>query len=504
MLLVETPKRQRVARLVAWGHWFTLFNILIALVIASVYVFSSPLPDSALGLAYMLTNWFSHIAFITFAGFIITLLPLCYLVPNERVVKGIGAMITAVSLALLALDALFFNKYGVHLSLGTSDVIRSEAQSTLNTLDWQRWTFFAVLVVIWLGFQLLLANAIWKRQNKLHRVQIATPVVSFFVFCFVFSHGAHIWADARLYQPIIQQDDVLPLSYPTTAKSLMAKYDMLDLDSYEQRKSLQLNRRVGNINYPLQPLYCKVDSHQAAMLLVLSAPINDNELLRQSDLADLGPHIGAGGDIHAYWQSALYGLPDFIAREISAPPLLAALPRGFGLSVNVYGPQTGARWPDANWQQLRVGLGQQQGVLSIALVNPGEMEALLKARPESMPTLVVSAANGMDARLFANISGLNNGPSSAEDLAPTLLNHLGCHAQPRLYSSGRNLFSPSRQWLVTSRADSLLLVDGATRVVVDATGQHQVHRDGKIVADPLNMHQLSQAIRLLSRFTEAP
>ena len=160
MILGDTPRRQRVTKLVNWGHWFALCNILIAIVIASIYVFNSRMPETALGLLYLFTNWFSHIAFLTFMGFILLILPLCYLVPNVKLVKGISSVVAAVSLALLAFDALLYNKHGLHLSLGSAEVIRSETRSAMANFSWQQWSFLGLLFLVWLSFQLMMANAL--------------------------------------------------------------------------------------------------------------------------------------------------------------------------------------------------------------------------------------------------------------------------------------------------------------------------------------------------------
>ena len=71
MLLSESPRRQTVSKLVSWGHWFAFFNIIIALLISSIYVFATPLPDSMLGQLYLGLNWLGHISFITFLAFIL-------------------------------------------------------------------------------------------------------------------------------------------------------------------------------------------------------------------------------------------------------------------------------------------------------------------------------------------------------------------------------------------------------------------------------------------------
>ncbi|MEI8647598.1 DUF3413 domain-containing protein [Paraglaciecola sp. Hal342] len=125
-----------------------------------------------------------------------------------------------------------------------------------------------LIFLFWLSAQLVLANALWKRVARLQKRKLALPISSFFVVCFVSSHAMHIWADANLYHPIVQQDDLFPLSYPATAKTLMSRYDLLDRDNYEQRLELQFDDRVSQINYPLSPLYCSVSGQKKVLMLV--------------------------------------------------------------------------------------------------------------------------------------------------------------------------------------------------------------------------------------------
>ncbi|MDP5041396.1 MAG: DUF3413 domain-containing protein, partial [Paraglaciecola sp.] len=239
MILVETPRRKLVTQLVNWGHWFTLLNIVIAIIIAAIYILNSPAPGTPLGTLYLFTNWFSHIGFLTFFGFVILILPMCYWVKNAKVVKVTASVTAAIALALLAFDALLYNKYGVHLSFGSANLIRDEAQTALAEFGWQQWGFLFLLFVVWLSFQLIVANALWKRIERLQKRKLGLPITTFFVTCFVASHAMHVWADANLYQPIVRQDDMFPLSYPAKAKTLLAKYNLLDIEDYQQRKELQ-------------------------------------------------------------------------------------------------------------------------------------------------------------------------------------------------------------------------------------------------------------------------
>ena len=197
MILAETPRRKLVTKLVSWGHWFALINIIVAIIIASVFVYSSPLPDTLLGTIYLFSNWFSHIGFLTFFGFVIFILPLCYIIPNARVVKAFSSSIAALGLALLAFDALLYNKYGLHLSMSSAELIRSEATTVIAEFGWQQWGFLLLLFMVWLSFQLIIANALWQRIERVQKYKLAMPISSFFVLCFVSSHAVHVWADAN-------------------------------------------------------------------------------------------------------------------------------------------------------------------------------------------------------------------------------------------------------------------------------------------------------------------
>ena len=198
MILTETPRRKLVTQLVNWGHWFALLNIVIAITIAGIYILNSPAPETLVGVIYLMANWVSHIGFLTFFAFVILILPMCYLVPNAKTVKVISSAIAALGLALLGFDALLYNKYGIHLSLHSAELIKVEAQTVVAQFGWQQWGFFFFLFLVWLSFQLVVANALWQRVDRLQKRKLGLPISSFFVACFVASHALHVWADARL------------------------------------------------------------------------------------------------------------------------------------------------------------------------------------------------------------------------------------------------------------------------------------------------------------------
>ena len=185
MIYNESPRRKQITKQVSWGHWFAFANILIATAISSMYLFSSPMADTPLSFIYLMTTWLSHTSFITFLGFVILILPLCYKITNFRVLRASASVISAVGLALLAFDALLYNKSGFHLSMSAAEMVKTEAQGQIDAFGWLQWFYFVLLFVIWLMFQLVIANAIFSRIKRFQRIKIAPYIIASLILCFV-------------------------------------------------------------------------------------------------------------------------------------------------------------------------------------------------------------------------------------------------------------------------------------------------------------------------------
>jgi membrane-anchored protein YejM (alkaline phosphatase superfamily) len=250
MIYNESPRRKQITKQVSWGHWFAFANILMATAISSVYLFSSPIADTPISFVYLISTWLGHTSFITFLGFVILIMPLCYKVTNLRLLRATASVIAAVGLALLAFDALFYNKTGFHLTISSAELVRTEAQGQMDAFGWLQWFYLVLLFIIWLMFQLVIANAIFKRIGRLQSINAAPYIIVTLVVCFISSHAIHVWADARLYTPVLKQDNMFPLSYPATAKTLMARYGLVDLEEREQQEKLQYNSEETRFNYP--------------------------------------------------------------------------------------------------------------------------------------------------------------------------------------------------------------------------------------------------------------
>lgn len=507
MILTETPRRKLVTQLVNWGHWFALLNIFIAITIAGIYILNSPTPDSALGLAYLLTNWVSHIGFLTFFTFVILILPLCYLLPNAKAVKITSSIFAALGLALLGFDALLYNKYGVHLSFNSAELIKNEAQTVMAQFGWQQWGFLLFFFFAWLSFQLVLANALWQRIGRLQKRKLGLPISSFFVACFVASHAMHVWADANLYQPIVQQDNMFPISYPATAKTLMARYSLLDIENYQQRKSLQFNHKVKGISYPAEPVYCSVDNNKKVLILAitdgkLSSTING--LTRQSK------HFGFHSSVSDGENTILYGLPELYHQALQNQlPILFSLPNSMGLKVSLYAPQNSQQKLQpfmSGWQQFAQTMQNNNSNLSIGFIQAEQLAELLTPSVLTEYQIMVTNLNiqdGIVSALFTNFAS-NKIMSSQEDIAPTALSLLGCQAKANSYSTGSSLTANnSPKYLVSTQGSKVLLLDEQNKMEIMNNGTVKIFdlSNNQEVFKPVDTNLLSQGIKHLSRFS---
>lgn len=510
MILVETPRRKLVTQLVNWGHWFALLNIVIAIIIAAIYILNSPAPGTTLGTLFLFTNWFSHIGFLTFFGFVILILPMCYWVKNAKIVRAFASATAAIALALLAFDALLYNKYGVHLSFSSANLIRDEAQTALAEFGWQQWGFLLLLFVVWLSFQLIAANALWQRIERLQKRKLGLPITSFFVSCFVASHAMHIWADANLYQPIVRQDNMFPLSYPAKAKTLLAKYNLLDFEDYQQRKELQFSQNITGIAYPSEPIYCPVDSaNRVAILIVIDSdlPTNVPGLMRVEN------NYGVNSTTDNAINSVFYGLPELYQNALKDyTPILLDLPQSQGLNVAVYqANENGTNTPWAAfrlpWEEFKQALNTSTSNLSVGFISATQLQELLELGIVDHYKIMLSTfANNANfsQSLMTNFS-VNHSISNREDLAPTALKLLGCNAPAKAYSTGESLTTANTSdYVVSTKGNRVMLFTPTIRFEVLSNGNVRAFdlKSGEEVFNQVDTNLLSQAIKKLSRFSK--
>jgi membrane-anchored protein YejM (alkaline phosphatase superfamily) len=504
MLLSESPRRQTVSKLVSWGHWFAFFNIIIALLISSIYVFATPLPDSMLGQLYLGLNWLGHISFITFLAFILFIIPLCYNFSNVRVVKGISSVLAALGLALLAFDALIYTRTGVHVSLTAREIIVDEAVQQTSQLSWQEGVFFTVLFIIWLSFQLLIANALWQRIEKFSRKRIGQSVIGLFTACFIGSHALHVWADAELYQPIIKQDDMFPLSYPATAKTTLSRYGLLDLNSYETKKTVQFSYEVNQLNYPKEPVYCPLTNTKPWLVIFGTERLNTDFLPLHSSI----PNFQTTESLEEQITTLLYGLPSLYHQYLNnTDPVVLELLRGFSIPTTMVLPSNVITIPeniDVVSQQVLLNTLQNsaQGFF-FTVADADDYESIVTSIDlNNFSWLIVNNSNEGASSIHSNLKLIST-IALNEDVIPTVLDAMGCTVDPTVYSNGQSLVKPTRKWHVTTQNDAVVLLTEHTVTQVLNNGMVEItnRQNKQPLNEPLDNVLFIRAMKHLNQFS---
>ena len=275
--------REKVSSMISWGHWFALFNILLALVLGSRYLLINDWPASLAGRIYAYCSWIGHFSFIVFALYLLILFPITFFIRSQRLLRVIASILATCGLTLLLIDGAVFQRFHLHLNPIVWQLVVNPEQSEL-TRDWQ--LMFIAAPVIFL-IELLFATWSWQKLRSLNRGHYARPFIVLFIATFFTSHVMYIWADANFYRPITMQKSNLPLSYPMTARRFLEKHGLLDSEDYQRRLIQQGEPDALSLAYPLNDITLAPKA-AGYNLLVITV---DN--LRQSGLSKSYPTLAA-------------------------------------------------------------------------------------------------------------------------------------------------------------------------------------------------------------------
>ena len=281
---------ERPFNLLAWGHWFALGNLTLALLLSFFYISASPLPSSFVGWFYLANNWLSHFAFLAIACFIVFIFPIITLFPYRRHIRGVSAVMASILQMLLLLDVLAYRSLGYHLSSSSINQLREVEDVYLGIMGQGYWFFLLAVFALILTYQMVLSNFTWKRIAQLQSISFKNQIANTLLATFIISHVTHLWADATLNSDIAKQRNLFPMSYPLTAKTLLAEYELIDLDEYNQSKTRQLLLNPSSYEVQLpKSVSCDIASKPALNVKLIDrvnepairAWLNDNNVSYQ-------------------------------------------------------------------------------------------------------------------------------------------------------------------------------------------------------------------------------
>ncbi|WP_337881379.1 DUF3413 domain-containing protein [Rheinheimera sp.] len=468
----------KVNRLLNWGHWFTFFNTLLALGVTSAFWLAEPLPVTAAGWLYLVSNWLGHTAFLCFLFFILSIFPISLVFPYQRHVRGIAAVLATAGLVLLIFDAYVYQSLGYHVGSASSEQTIELLRQQVVTNARNFVLITAAVAALLLAIELTLSNFCWKKVQRLQHSGFGRPLLALFLGSFVFSHSLHIWADAQLKFDVTKQDNVLPLTYPATANTFLARYDLLDLQQLKQDKADQLQTQSSWQS--LQPLSCQLSAPAAFRIYVVPTLSKELQLaLQHQGFASSDQHF-APVDPQLALLNLVYGQLE-LADNLS---LLQHPPAWLAQQQSIRVGKTG-HWPaELSWLTASSTAEQPQ---LLFVEQPEQLQQLLHS-DEAALVLALTASHQQlllaPAPLLVRWPGWPDKKQQAVtqhlDLLPSLLFSVGCRSN----WPGDALQEPSTLPKLNLTKHQLISFKKDKMTVVRDDGSYGVWSAGTLV--PLN------------------
>ena len=265
----QSPDIQTRRQLLRWLGWFAMANAIILGLIGLRYLGGGPSGATPLAWVYLVTIYISHYSWLALLPLMILVSPLILLRPSLKWTKALAVLLMAVMIAVIMLDSLLWSQSRFHINILTLKILGSSSL-----------IFAAVMFVIALLFESLLAGRIWSWVTSApsHRGRLLAMVVT---VCFVVAQGIYAWADASYYVPVTSMAQQLPVQRGFTAKKLLVRFGLVDISQSRER---QLAKRVAggldqsgaaNLNYPLAPLECSLAEPLNLMIIMVDAMRGD-------------------------------------------------------------------------------------------------------------------------------------------------------------------------------------------------------------------------------------
>lgn len=315
--------KDRVSRLISWGHWFMFANIILAMLMAVRYIFAADGQATFISVFYVLSTWIGHFGLLGILSYVMILFPLTFIVPYSHVMRGLSALIATALIVALLVDGSVYQNYQLHFNLVAFDL---NGFNLNNTIGWSSISLFLIALLI---VELTIANLIWKRLHIIRQWDVGHRITYAFVAMFLLSHLVHIWADAVVYRPVLSFDRMFPFSHQSTARGLIKKYGWID-DKHHQQ--MTINSSAKAVKYPLNPLQCNSDSTRN--LIVITFDRANSSLVTPTIMPNLFKLSQQGINAKNHMTSSLvatdaeFGLqtglpaiykPAFIAQKLASP-----------------------------------------------------------------------------------------------------------------------------------------------------------------------------------------
>ena len=411
MVTHRQPYREKVSQMVSWGHWFALFNMLLAMVLGSRYLFVADWPTTLAGRVFSYISLVGHFSFLVFSTYLLILFPLTFIVMSQRLMRFLSAILATAGMTLLIIDSEVFTRFHLHLNPVVWELVINPDQNE-TARDWQL-MFISVPVILLV--EMLFATWSWQKLRSLtRRRHYARPVAWFFFASFIASHVMYIWADANFYRPITMQRANLPLSYPMTARRFLEKHGLLDAQDYQRRLVEQGDPEAVTVQYPLSELrYRDMGAGQNVLLITVDG-LNYSRFEQQmpslarfaNDNVNFTQHMSAGNTA----DSGIFGLFYGISPGYMDGVLAARVPAALISALNQQGYQLGLFSSDGFESPI-----YRQALLSDFSLPPGKSQNDTQTASQWINWLTNNAQDETRWFSWVSFNGTNVSNAQASD-----------------------------------------------------------------------------------------
>lgn len=411
MVTLRQPYREKVSQMVSWGHWFALFNMLLAMVLGSRYLFVADWPTTLAGRVFSYISLVGHFSFLVFSTYLLILFPLTFIVMSQRLMRFLSAILATAGMTLLIIDSEVFTRFHLHLNPVVWELVINPDQNE-TARDWQL-MFISVPVILLV--EMLFATWSWQKLRSLtRRRHYARPVAWFFFASFIASHVMYIWADANFYRPITMQRANLPLSYPMTARRFLEKHGLLDAQDYQRRLVEQGDPEAVTVQYPLSELrYRDMGAGQNVLLITVDG-LNYSRFEQQmpslarfaNDNVNFTQHMSAGNTA----DSGIFGLFYGISPGYMDGVLAARVPAALISALNQQGYQLGLFSSDGFESPI-----YRQALLSDFSLPPGKSQDDTQTASQWINWLTNNAQDETRWFSWVSFNGTNVSNAQASD-----------------------------------------------------------------------------------------
>jgi membrane-anchored protein YejM (alkaline phosphatase superfamily) len=291
-------------------------------------------PSSVIGYVFGLLQAVGQLGLLSFL-LVIPLYVLAKLAINKKIIVIAALILSCIGLTALVADTFIYQQYRFHINAMVMELFIAGG-SEIISFPLAMWLMIIGLVIVLVVAQMLVVKGLTRYIAHSHKTHKA--LIYLIPLCILSSHMIHIWGDATFNREITKQSKLLPLAYPATAKSLMAKYGFIDIEAHKTQSLLKHKKSKGNLHYPLAEIKSLAKEQKLNIVMIvidswradmMSKAITPNIFaFKDQSLQYLKHYSGSNNTRHGMF-SLMYGIPgtywDNVLKEQKKPVLIDTL-----------------------------------------------------------------------------------------------------------------------------------------------------------------------------------